>query len=63
MALGKNTIQVAIILKKEVEADLRLYALSHHWSRSQAAALLIEAGLQAWKQQQGKEGQPSDEIL
>ncbi len=45
MALGKDTVQIAVILKKDLKEALKLYAETHHWSMSQAAALLIADGL------------------
>lgn len=51
MALGKDTTQIAVILKKELKDELKLYAEAHHWSMSQAAALLIADGLKKAKRQ------------
>lgn len=50
MALGKDTAQIAVILKKDLKDELKLYAEAHHWSMSQAAALLISDGLKKSKQ-------------
>ena len=49
MALGKDTVQIAVILKKDLKEELKLYAEIHHWSMSQAAALLIADGLKKAK--------------
>lgn len=62
MTLSKDSVQIAIVIKKDMKALLQDYAKVHHWSMSQAAALLIQRGLQDWKEQR-KESQPSDEIL
>jgi metal-responsive CopG/Arc/MetJ family transcriptional regulator len=43
--------RITVSLDEETAAELDRYAREHHWSRSVAAALLIEAAL---KQQRGE---------
>lgn len=53
MALSKDTVQIAVVMKKDLKDALKLYAETHHWSMSQAAALLIADGLKKVKDSGG----------
>jgi hypothetical protein len=49
MALGKDSVQIAVIIKKDLRDALKAYAELHHWSMSQAAAILISRGIDNWR--------------
>lgn len=49
MALSKSTVQIAVVIPRTVKEELKEYAEDHHWSMSQAAALLIADGLKRQK--------------
>jgi rRNA-processing protein FCF1 len=49
MALSKSTVQIAVVIPRTVKEELKEYAEAHHWSMSQAAALLIADGLKREK--------------
>jgi hypothetical protein len=48
MPKGKNSVQIGVIMPNELKDLLQSYADAHHWSMSQAACLLIKAGLEDW---------------
>jgi hypothetical protein len=54
MALGKDSVQIAVIIKRDVRDALKAYAELHHWSVSQAAAILISRGIDNWRNDSGK---------
>lgn len=58
MPKGKNSTQIGVIMPNDLRETLRLYAEAHHWSLSQAAALLIEKGLNEWVSQKGTSQNP-----
>lgn len=60
MALGKDSVQIAVIIKKDVKDALKAYAELHHWSTSQAAAILISRGIDSWLNDSGKPELPKD---
>jgi hypothetical protein len=49
MPISDDKAQVAVIMSKELKEALKTYAETHHWSLSQAAALLIQEGINHWK--------------
>ncbi len=50
MPISDDKAQVAVIMPKELKEALKTYADTHHWSLSQAAALLIQEGINQWQQ-------------
>jgi len=48
MPKGKNSVQIGVIMPSDLKDLLQSYADAHHWSMSQAACLLIKAGLDEW---------------
>jgi hypothetical protein len=48
MPKGKNSVQIGVIIPNDLKDLLQSYADAHHWSMSQAACLLIKAGLNEW---------------
>jgi metal-responsive CopG/Arc/MetJ family transcriptional regulator len=55
MEEARSTERITIGLKSAVVKRLDNYAAQHRWSRSTAAAALIEAGLQAHDNDQGED--------
>lgn len=51
MPVGDDKVQIAVVMPKTLKEELKLYADDHHWSMSQAAALLIADGLKKAKNQ------------
>jgi hypothetical protein len=45
MPTGKDSIQVTLVMSKELKEKLRKFAKSKRWSMSQAGVALIEEGL------------------
>jgi hypothetical protein len=53
MPVGDDKVQIAVVMPKTLKEELKAYAEDHHWSMSQAAALLIEDGLKKGKKSKG----------
>lgn len=49
MPVSDDKVQIAVVITRTLKEELKLYAESHHWSMSQAAALLIADGLKKAK--------------
>lgn len=49
MPVSDDKVQIAVVMTRELKQILKEYAESHHWSMSQAAALLIADGLKKAK--------------
>ena len=49
MPVSDDKVQIAVVMTRDLKQVLKEYADSHHWSMSQAAALLIEDGLKRAK--------------
>ena len=49
MPVSDDKVQIAVVMTRELKQTLKEYAESHHWSMSQAAALLIADGLKKAK--------------
>jgi hypothetical protein len=46
MPTGKDSVQVAVIISKDLKEKLKEFAKSRRWSLSQAGAALIEEGIE-----------------
>lgn len=46
MPTGKDSIQVTLVMTKDLKEKLRKFAKSKRWSMSQAGVALIEEGLE-----------------
>jgi hypothetical protein len=49
MPVGDDKVQIAVVMPRTLKQELKAYAEDHHWSMSQAAALLIAEGLKRQK--------------
>lgn len=49
MPVADDKIQIAVVIPRTLKEELKAYAEDHHWSMSQAAALLIADGLKKGK--------------